>query len=147
MCRKICLFLFCLLGGVYSFTENRLLAQNQVLKNCLLLNEALIQKDQKILNELLDSDLSYGHSNGWIESKSELLKNNREGILIYKSISIDTSTIWTQMNRRMAFVRYPMNVEVNLRGKDISLKMHVGQVWKRKGRHWKLVFRQSAKLS
>ncbi|MBK7232963.1 MAG: nuclear transport factor 2 family protein [Saprospiraceae bacterium] len=112
-----------------------------------MLNEALIKKDQKILNDLLDSDLSYGHSNGWIESKSELLKNNSEGILIYKSISVDTSTIWTQVNHRLAFVRYTMHVEVNLRGKDIGLKMHVGQVWKRKGRQWKLLFRQSAKLA
>ena len=40
------------------------------------LNSALIQKDSLLLVKLLHPSLSYGHSNGWVENKQEVIENN-----------------------------------------------------------------------
>ncbi|MBK9270045.1 MAG: nuclear transport factor 2 family protein [Saprospiraceae bacterium] len=122
-------------------------AQHSIDQYSFQLNEALIQKDQKSLQKLLDKDLSYGHSNGWVETKEELLKNNREELLIYRKILVDSSSLWVQRKGKIAFIRYEVLVDVEWQGKPIGLKMHVAQVWRKKYGGWKLLFRQSTKLT
>ena len=46
------------------------------------LHHALMSRDHDELNTLLDSRLSYGHSNLWIESKQELISNNTSTLTI-----------------------------------------------------------------
>src|SRR5690606_8458668 len=44
-------------------------------ENILKIENALLKKDTLALQELLHSDLTLGHSNGWIESKESLFED------------------------------------------------------------------------
>ena len=50
------------------------------------LNSALRQKDTVVLKKLLHKKLSYGHYNGWIESRQEVMTDLHNGKLVYNSI-------------------------------------------------------------
>ena len=116
-----------------------------LLQSVRSLNQALLTKDSSTLQLLLHIDLSYGHSNGWIENKEELIRNNISGYLIYKVIQVDSMHI--QIKDKLAIARYTATHDIVLNGKSISLKLHVCQTWVKHKRKWKLLARQSTKIS
>ncbi|MFN8280077.1 MAG: nuclear transport factor 2 family protein [Saprospiraceae bacterium] len=109
------------------------------------LHHALMSRDHDELNTLLDSRLSYGHSNLWIESKQELLSNNASGKLIYHHI--DRDSLQVTGNGRTMIVRYQSHLNVALNDKELMLQLHVMQVWIRHRGHWRLLARQAVKIS
>jgi hypothetical protein len=116
-----------------------------LLQSVQSLNQALLTNDSSTLQLLLHKDLSYGHSNGWIEKKEELIRNNNSGYLIYKVIQVDSMHI--QIEDKLAIARYTATHDIVLNGKSISLKLHVCQTWVKQKRKWKLLARQSTKIS
>ena len=38
-------------------------------------HQALVKKNTVSINQQTDKALSYGHSNGWVETKTEMIKN------------------------------------------------------------------------
>ena len=64
------------------------------LKNAMQqLDKALLQKDETVLKSVLHQDLSYGHSNGWVQSKSDVLNDFISGKLTYSKIENNSSAI------------------------------------------------------
>lgn len=110
----------------------------------LILNQALINKDEVILDKLLHDKLSYGHSNLWIETKKELLENNKQEVLKYYSIK--NETIESIYFGKVCILRYNAVLNINYKGKDLELKLHVIQTWQKRHHRWQLIARQSVKL-
>ena len=108
------------------------------------LDKALVQKDTVTLKQLLHKDLSYGHSNGWVEDRNEVIKNLVQGKLTYKKIETKEHK-WMARND-WASVRFTMEMKGELDGKPIELMMHVLQVWLKTNRGWQLMARQSTKI-
>jgi len=133
---KYILIICCLNAGAQEASQLISLAQ--------ALNQALVQKDSLQLTKLLHPSLSYGHSNGWIETKQELIENNASDFLIYTNIITDT--IHCQRSKNYAIVRFQAIHEVVLKGKAIRLKLHVCQVWIQSKKRWQLLARQSTKI-
>lgn len=109
------------------------------------LNKALVLKDTKTLDWLLHERLSYGHSNGWTESKKEVIANLQNGKLSYERIQPLSESM--AIDGHTGIVRMKGNFEVLLEAQPIALKLSVLQVWtwkKRKG--WVLMSRQSVKV-
>ena len=52
------------------------------------LEKALVAKDTVTLKQLLHKNLSYGHSNGWVQSKEEVVKDLMSGKIIYVKMEI-----------------------------------------------------------
>ena len=114
-------------------------------KAMIQLNTALVQKDSAALNKLLHKKLHYGHSNGWIESKKEVINDLYNGKLVYNKI--DASDEEIDIVKEVATVRSNVNIDVALDGKQVSMKLHVLQVWIWKDKEgWKLLSRQSVKM-
>ncbi|HNU16155.1 MAG TPA: hypothetical protein PKI55_17025, partial [Chitinophagaceae bacterium] len=42
-------------------------------------HQALVEKNTVSINQQTDKVLSYGHSNGWVETKTEFIKNLETG--------------------------------------------------------------------
>src|ERR1043165_6731701 len=63
------------------------------------LDKALLQKDEVILKSVLHKDVSYGHSNGWIQSKDDILHDFKSGKLTYIKIENNSSAI-VRINKR-----------------------------------------------
>ena len=117
------------------------------LKNAMQqLDKALLQKDETVLNSVLHKDLSYGHSNGWIQSKSDILNDFTSGKLTYSKIENNSSAIIV-INKDYATVKTNTNAEGVVNGTAFKLTLHIMQFWIKTKKGWQLIARQSAKLS
>ena len=138
-----------LFGSLVLFLFNSSFAQidSVGLKNAMQqLDKALLQKDETVLKSVLHKDLSYGHSNGWIQSKSDILNDFTSGKLTYSKIENNSSTIIV-INKEYATVKTNTNAEGAVNGTVFKLTLHIMQFWIKTKKGWQLIARQSAKLS
>ena len=108
------------------------------------LDKALLQKDEVVLKSLLHKDVSYGHSNGWIQSKDDILNDFKTGKLTYNNIGNNSSAI-VRINKKYATVKTNTNAEGSVNGTAFKLTLHVMQFWIKTKKGWQLIVRQSAK--
>ena len=143
--RKFAAVLFVL----FLFTTQSSFAQidSTGLKNAMQhLDKALLQKDQTVLKSILHKEVSYGHSNGWIQSKSDILNDFTTGKLTYNKIENNSSAIVT-ISKKYATVKTNTNAEGVVNGTAFKLTLHIMQFWIKTKKGWQLIARQSAKLS
>jgi ketosteroid isomerase-like protein len=107
-------------------------------------DKALLNKDSVALNHLLSNNLFYGHSNGWVETKKELIADLFNGKLVYKTINPKEEQRTLEGNT--AAVRSYAEIDCVMDGKPLSFKLKVLQVWIWKNKHWELFARQSVKI-
>ena len=137
-----------LFGSLVLFLFNSSFAQidSVGLKNAMQqLDKALLQKDETVLKSVLHKDLSYGHSNGWIQSKSDILNDFTSGKLTYSKIENNSSAIIV-INKDYATVKTNTNAEGVVNGTAFKLTLHIMQFWIKTKKGWQLIARQSAKL-
>ncbi len=113
-------------------------------KSTTMLNEALLKKDAVVLNRLLEDKLSYGHSNGWIQSKEDVMADFVSGKIEYKKIEVGEESL--NINPNAVTVRSITKVEGVVNGTAFSMSLQVLQVWKRIKKQWVLIARQSVKV-
>ena len=106
-------------------------------------HQALVKKNTVSINQQTDKALSYGHSNGWAETKTELMKNLETGYLSYFSFKEDSISV--QMNGNMASVRFVSAIDVALKNTRAVYHLKVLEVWVKKGNRWILFARQAVK--
>jgi hypothetical protein len=53
----------------------------------------LINKQYDSLDLLLDDQLKYIHSNGWVQSKKEVMDDSRSGKLVYQKVDVMESAV------------------------------------------------------
>ena len=138
-----------LLSGLVLFLFNSSFAQIDSigLKNAMReLDKALLQKDKAGLKLVLHDDLSFGHSNGWIQSKSDILNDFANGKVTYNKIENNSSAI-VKINKKYATVKTNTNAEGVVNGTAFKLTLHIMQFWIKTKKGWQLIARQSAKLS
>ena len=104
---------------------------------------ALVQKNIISLNQQTDKALSYGHSNGWIQTKKDLINDFETGYISYQSFKEDSITV--VINENMANVRFVADVEATLKGTANKFHLKVLEVWAKKGKRWVLFARQAVK--
>jgi len=109
------------------------------------LDQALVSKDEKALTQLLNEDVSYGHSNGWVQKKKDIISDLASGKLVYTKIE-NASVMIAAINSNWATVRTNTNAEGNLGGNAFQLKLHILEVWVKTKNGWQLLARQSTKL-
>lgn len=125
---------------------NAVSAQTAFLKEAVSkLDKAMVAKDTVVLKQLLHTDLSYGHSSAWVETKGDLLKNLFNGKMTYQKIEAGKHQ-WLA-NKDWANVRSTMDIDYIMDGKESSVKLHVLQVWMKTNKGWQLIARQSTKLN
>ncbi len=134
----ICLFF----TGVIGFTQVDSVSLKEAMSG---LDKALLNKDEKALVQLLNADVSYGHSNGWVQNKNDIINDLKSGRLVYNKIE-NVSVMIVAINSNWATVRTNTNAEGSINGSAFQLKLHVLQVWIKSKIGWQLLARQSTKL-
>jgi hypothetical protein len=122
-------------------------AQNDTvsLKNAVTdLNRALLKKDTVLLKSLIDDKLDYGHSNGWIQDRRSIVEDLYNGKIAYAKIDQGAPAI--VLNGNVASVRSTADIDVNVNGSNVQMKLTILQVWIWKNSKWLLFTRQSGKL-
>lgn len=105
-------------------------------------NDAIIKKDTATLMKLLHGKLSYGHSNGWIETRNEQITNLYNGTINYHKI--DQPELQVMLNGTTATVRGNGVFEVDMKGQEhMVFDLHVMQTWIWEDGRWQMLNRQS----
>jgi hypothetical protein len=131
-------FLLNVVGGNAQTDEQKL---TTTLKE---FHQALVAKNTVSVNQQTDKALTYGHSNGWIETKADLIKNLETGYLNYKSIKEDSLQV--TINGTMAHARFVGDYEVAMNGGAMNIyHLKVLEVWVKKGKRWLLFARQAVR--
>jgi Domain of unknown function (DUF4440) len=106
-------------------------------------HQALVKKNTVSINQQTDKALSYGHSNGWVETKTELIKDLETGYISYESYKEDSIAV--TMNGNMANVRFVANIRATMKETSDTFHLKVLEVWVKKGKRWILFARQAVK--
>lgn len=106
-------------------------------------HQAMVKKNTVSLNQQTDKVLSYGHSNGWVETKNDFLKNLETRYLDYHSYVEDSLQVW--INGNMASARFKADIDVTMNGTRATYHLKVLEVWVKKGKRWVLFARQAVK--
>ncbi len=129
---------------VASFAGYSQVAPEEKLKETLKqFHQDLVKKNTVSINQQTDKALSYGHSNGWVETKNEMIKNLETGYLSYQSFKEDSIVV--SINTNVASARFIADIRATLNGTASIFNLRVLEVWVKKGNRWVLFARQAVK--
>jgi len=106
-------------------------------------HQALVNKNTASINQQTDKALSYGHSNGWVETKADMIKDLETGYIVYHSFKEDSLKI--TINDSIANARFVADVRATMNGNDTNVHLKVLEVWVKKGKRWILFARQGVR--
>lgn len=109
------------------------------------LNRALLHQDTALLKQLVADDISYGHSNGWLQSKKDIVADFVSGKIVYTKI--ENGEEYFNIHPQAVTVRSITKVEGVVSGTAFNMSLQILQVWKRIKKQWTLIARQSVKVS
>jgi len=134
-------FLFCVfVFTVHSQEKERV----EIMMKMMGLRSGLLNRDSVSLSVLLADDLTYGHSNGIVQTKKELIHDLITRAQDYKTI--DPSEMKIRFFGNTSVVNMDSHVILMYQGSSLDMKMHVVLVWIKQDGLWKLVARQSVKM-
>lgn len=128
-----------LLVSCVAFTQ--ITEEDKLLKTVTEFHKALVDKNTVSINQQTDKELSYGHSNGWVQTKADLIKDFETNYISYQNIKEDSVTI--TRNGTMANVRFVADVTATMKSATNTYRLKVLEVWVKKGNRWLLFARQA----
>ena len=145
MHKNILILLFVLPFVFNAKAQNDSDPKMQVMMKMLSLKNALISKDSVSLSSLLSDDLTYAHSTGVVQTKAQLIRDVISGTQDYKTI--EPSDMNVRIYDNASVVTTKLKVNVVSAGKTLDLNMYVTLTWVKTNGDWKLVARESVKLT
>jgi ketosteroid isomerase-like protein len=108
------------------------------------LRVAMVDGNKTALENLVMDQLSYGHSSGHIDNKTEFVEKLVSGASDFVTIDLSGQTI--SVSDKTAIVRHKLDAKTNDGGKPAEVHLLVLLVWEKKHGHWKLLARQAVKV-
>ena len=135
------------LGGWGLLRTSSAVAQSAdegaVAKAVEALRKATFGQEKGQLEELCADELSYGHSDGRVETKAQFINGVMARKANLKALTLSDHTI--AIVGTNAIARHKWASESELDGKATSTRINVLQVWHKQGGGWKLLARQSVR--
>jgi ketosteroid isomerase-like protein len=109
------------------------------------LRKAIVEKDKARLQQLVADQLSYGHSDGRVQTKPEFI----DGVIVRKAIikSLTFPELKVGLAGNAAIARHLYASESETDGQSSSIRLGVLEVWQKQDGSWKLLARQGYKLA
>jgi len=129
-----------------AFVTTGLFAQGEEAKLTMTIKEfhqSLVNKNVTSIDQHTDKALSYGHSNGWVETKTDMIKDLETGYIVYHNYKEDSLSI--TVNGKMANARFVADISATLHGNTTNFHLKVLEVWVNKGNRWILFARQAVR--
>lgn len=139
-------FLVCigLLLTSFAYSQELTSSERKILELSKRKFTWLIEKDYDSLNLMLDDRLMYVHSNGWIQSKKEVIDDLKSGKLIYKNITVKEATIRTYA--KSSVVNGLGTFEGVTDGNAFTIELRYTEVYIKKGSKWMLASRHANRM-
>jgi len=133
--------------NIFLFTSNLSIAQSAKINTVQIavdkLKAAMVSGVRAELEMITSDQLSYGHSGGHVEGKSEFIEKLVTGKSDFVSIDITDQTI--NIKGKTAIVRHRLNAVTNDNGKPGNVKLIVLLVFSKEQGYWRLFARQALK--
>ncbi|MGG5209374.1 nuclear transport factor 2 family protein [Chryseobacterium sp. MIQD13] len=113
-------------------------------ENIGLLDKYLQNNDERIV-DILRPDVSFGHSNGWVQNFEDFKKDFSSKKVIYKNIQ-QTELSEIKRYKNTANIRRKVNVSGTYKNQDFEMKLALLEIWIKKNAVWKLWSRQSIEI-
>ena len=141
--KKISLFFLTLLT-CFSMAFAQTKQEQAVLNTVELLRKAMVDADSVMLDKLVSPKLSYGHSGGHIDDKTEFVQK----IVSRKSdfVTLEFPEQSISISKNTAIVRHKFNAVTNDNGKPGEVHLAVLLIWQKQHGQWKLLARQAVKI-
>jgi hypothetical protein len=135
------LFFFFLLPLSHACAQNW---KKEVESSIDLLYKAMISQDKPTLEKITAEQLSFGHSTGQVENKSQFIQDVISGPVKFSSINTDSQSI--DLADDVVIVRNNSSIKGIRDGAPLDIKIGVLMIWKKQGTGWQLLARQGFKL-
>ena len=109
------------------------------------LRQGILQQDKGKLDQVAASQISYGHSDGRVETKEQFINGVMNRKPVQKSLAFPELKVFVVGN--MAVARHIYLGESELDGKPSTTRIGALQVWQKQDTGWKLLARQGFKLA
>ena len=106
--------------------------------------KAMLAADRSQFEAISADQLSYGHSSGRVETKSQFIDGATSGRSVWNFINLTDQTI--QIVGNDAIVRNLFTGENTSQGKTNAIKIGILMVWQKQDGRWKLLARQAYKI-
>jgi hypothetical protein len=114
-------------------------------QNIEALRQGILQQDKAKLDQLAASQISYGHSDGRVETKEQFINGVMNRKPVQKSLTFPELKVFVAGNTAVA--RHIYMGESELDGKQTTTRIGALQVWQKQDGGWKLLARQGFKLA
>lgn len=122
--------------------------QQAITQQIQSLEISLINKNTARLEEILHSDLRFGHSNGWIETKKSLLENLPTSKVFYREFikhkEAEIKIIWEA--NPLAIVNREIIAVGEYEKEAFQVDLKVLEIWIKQNKNWLLLARQSVEV-
>ena len=106
--------------------------------------KAMLTKDRRQFDALCSDQMSYGHSGGRVETKTEFIDDATGARSVWKSITFSEQTY--HIVGYNAIVRHVLTGETESEGKTNKVKVGVLMVWRKEADRWRLLARQAYRI-
>lgn len=132
------IFLVCF---VFGFSQNYSKQEKALLSQISKLDSLMQNNDSKIL-DLFSADISFGHSNGWVQNYQDFKSDFESGKVKYQSVN-QTELKEFKIKNKFSNVRRIIAVKGLYKNETFEMKLSVLEFWIRQKGIWKLWSRQS----
>ncbi|WP_316805602.1 nuclear transport factor 2 family protein [Pedobacter nototheniae] len=124
---------------------NLCLAQKADVENAVQqLTKLMITPDSAALDKIVLGNLSYGHSSGKIQTKTEFMHSLLSGESDFVDINLTDQRVIVQ--NKTALVRHTLNAKTNDKNVPGNVKLYILLIWSKEKTGWKLLGRQAVKV-
>ena len=135
----------CLVCFILGFTQNYSKKEKVLLSQVSKLDSLMQNNDSKILT-LFSNDVSFGHSNGWVQNYDDFKTDFESGKVKYQSVN-QTELKELKLKNKFANVRRIIAVKGLYKNEIFEMKLSGLEFWIRQKGIWKLLSRQSVKIN
>lgn len=129
---------------MFGYSQNYSKQEKAVLIQAQKLDSLMKNNDQSIIH-LFSDDVSFGHSNGWIQNLDDFKKDFSSKKVVYKEIG-QTEISEIKKFKNTISLRRSIKVAGLYKNDDFEMKLAVLEIWIKKKSVWKLWTRQSVEI-
>jgi hypothetical protein len=104
----------------------------------------MVQQQLDSLSQILDERVRYGHSNGWVQTKQEVLSDFKSGKLVYSKVVVTDASV--RLYKNTAIVMGKGKFDGSINNVSFSLDLLYTEVYVKKGKQWLLATRHANKM-
>ena len=103
----------------------------------------MVNRDIAVIEKYSSPNLSFGHSNGAIQTQKEFMAAVESGAEIFKRVDITNRSL--KVNGNIAVERHHFSADIIINHKTQSFELEILEIWERTDR-WRLIARQAFKV-